>query len=114
MRRDPGVGIVSQCLVDHHRPQVRTADPDIDDGGDALPGGPGPLAAAYPVGEVAHGIEHLVHIGDNVLPVDHQLRVARQAQRRVQDRAVFGSVDMRAGEHRIAAPFEIGRFGQID
>ncbi|SKV90695.1 Uncharacterised protein [Mycobacteroides abscessus subsp. massiliense] len=55
-----------------------------------------------------------MYIGDNVLPVDHQLRVARQAQRRVQDRAVLGSVDMRTGEHRIAAPLEIGRFGQID
>ena len=55
-----------------------------------------------------------MYIGDNVLPVDHQLCVARQAQRGVQDRAVFGSVDMRTGEHRIAAPLEIGRFGQID
>ena len=31
-RRDAGVGVVAQRLVDHHRPEVRAADADVDDG----------------------------------------------------------------------------------
>ena len=75
-RRDAGVGVVAQRLVHHHRAEVRAADADVDDGLDALAGRAGPLAGAQPVGEVAHRVEHLVHVGDDVLAVDHQLGAA--------------------------------------
>src|ERR1700759_5419636 len=67
-RRAPGVGLGPQPLLPHHRPEVRAADADVDDGADPLAGGAGPLAAAQPIGEIAHGAEYFVHIGDHVLP----------------------------------------------
>ena len=43
----------------------------------------------------------------DVLAVDDELRVGRQAERGVQDRAVFGGIDVHAGEHVVAVLFEI-------
>ena len=76
-RRDARVGVVTQRVVHHHRAQVRAADADVDDGLDALAGRPRPLAAAQPVGEVAHPVQHRVHVLDDVLAVDDQLGAAR-------------------------------------
>ena len=81
-RRDARVGVVAQRVVDHHRAQVRAADADVDDGLDALAGRARPLAAAQPVGEVAHLVQHRVHILDDVLAVDDQLGAARAAAAR--------------------------------
>ena len=78
------------------------------------PGGARPLAAAQPVGEVAHRVQHVVHVGDDVLAVDRQLRAARQPQRGVQHGAVLGGVDVLAGEHRVAALLEVGGPGEVD
>lgn len=69
---DPGVGVVAQRVVHHHRAEVRTADADVHHGLDALAGGAGPFAAAQPVGEPAHAVEHLVDVGHHVLAVDGQ------------------------------------------
>ena len=81
---------------------------------DALARRARPLAAAQPVGEVAHPVEHLVHVGDDVLAVDGQLGAARLAQRGVQHRAVLGGVDVHAGIHRVAALFQVRGSRQID
>ena len=88
--------------------------PMLIDGGDPLPGRAGPLAAAQPVGELAHPVQHLVHVGHDVLAVDAQLDAARLPQRGVQDRAVLGGVDVHAGEHRVAVLLEAGRRREID
>ena len=113
-RRDAGVGVVAQRVVDHHRTQIRAADADVDDGLDAFAGRAGPLAAAQPVGEVAHPVEHRVHVGDDVLAVDRQLGTAGQPQRGVQHRAVLRGVDVHAGEHCVAALLQACRAGQVD
>src|SRR5262249_52924661 len=49
--------------------------------------------------EAAEAVEHRVDLGDDVLPVDEDPRVARGAQRRVQRGAVLGRVQLLAGEH---------------
>jgi hypothetical protein len=64
--------------LETNRAEVRSADPDVDDGADPLTRGAGPFAAAQPVGEIAHPVQYFVHIGDDVLPVDGQRRIARQ------------------------------------
>ena len=76
-RGDARVGVVAQRVIHHHRTQIRTADADVDDGRDALARRARPLAAAQPVGEVAHAVQHRVHILDDVLAVDHQLDACR-------------------------------------
>src|SRR6185437_14610016 len=100
--------------LETNRAEVRAADADVDDGADPLTGGAGPLAAAQPVGEIAHPVQHFVHIGDDVLPVDGQRCVARQPQRGVQHGPVFRDVDVRPVEHRVAVALEVGRAGEVD
>ena len=56
------VGVVAQRQVGHRRAEVGAADADVDHGADPLAGVPGPLPAAHPVGELAHPVEHLVHV----------------------------------------------------
>ena len=107
--RDARVGVVAQRVVDHHRAEVGAADADVDDGGDLLAGRARPLAAAQPVGEIAHPVQHLVHVGHDVLAVDGQLDALGLPQRGVQDRAVLRGVDVHAGEHRVAVLLEAGR-----
>ena len=78
------------------------------------PGRPLPLAGADGVGEGAHPVEHLVHLGDDVDPVDDERAAARHPQRHVQHRAVLGDVDPLAGEHRVAPLGDTGLLGQRD
>src|SRR4051794_38840422 len=52
-----------------------------------------PLAGPQAIGERRHPVEHLVHLGHDVLTVDLDRRVARRAQRDVEHRATLGHVD---------------------
>ncbi len=95
-------GVVAQRLGGHRRPQVRAADADVDDGPDALPGEARPLAVAHADGEGRHAVQHGVDVVDDVLAVDDQALVAREAQGGVEDGAVLGLIDARAREHLLA------------
>ena len=61
------------------------------------------VAGTDGVGEGTHPVEHLVHLGDDVDPVDDERAAARHPQRDVEHRAVLGDVDPLAGEHRVAS-----------
>ena len=61
--------------------------------------------------EGGHAVEDLVDVGDDVLAVDHERRVARGAQGGVQDGAVLGDVDVLAAEHRLDALGQAGGAG---
>ena len=61
-----------------------------------------------------HPVEHLVHVGDHVLAVHDEARVARQAQRGVQHGPVLGDVDVLAGEHRGDPLAQPGPLGERD
>ena len=103
-----------QRFVGHGRTEVGAADADVDDVADALAGDAGPLAGAHPVGELGHPVEHGVDVGDDVLAVDHEVRVAGHAQRDVEDGAVLGDVDVLAAEHRVDAVPEPAPVGQCE
>ena len=107
------VAVVLERLVGHHRPEVGTADADVDDVADALAGVALPCAAAHAVGEVGHLVEHGVHLGHHVLAVDDDVGRSRGAQGHVQDRAVFGDVDPVAAEHRVDALAQAAFLGQL-
>ena len=55
-----------------------------------------------------------MHIGDHILTVDVQRRIAWQPKGGVQHSTVLRSVYVLAGEHRDAAFLESGRPGQVD
>jgi hypothetical protein len=54
------------------------------------------------IGERGHAVEHCVHVGHDVVAVDHRRWHRRGAQRGVQHGALLGGVDQLAGEHRVA------------
>ena len=87
--------------VRHQRAEVGSADADVHDGANALAGVPGPFTAADAVGEATHVGQNPVHVGDDVLSVDHERRIGRCAQRRVKDRTILGRIDVIAPEHRL-------------
>ena len=106
--------VVTQRAVGHHRPEVRAADADVDDVLDRTPGCPLPLPGADGVGEGAHPVEHLVHLGDDVDTVDDERGAARHPQRNVEHGAVLGDVDPLAGEHRVAPLGDTGLLRERD
>ena len=63
--------------------------------------------------KVAHPVERLVHLLDDVDAVDDERAVARHPQRHVEDGAVLGDVDVLAGEHRFAALLDAALAGQL-
>ena len=87
----------------HGRTEVRAADADVDDVADLPAGRANRLAGPHSVGEGGHGVEHVMHLGDDVLAVEQQLRAARCAQGGVEHRPVLGEVDPFAGKHGVAA-----------
>ena len=114
-RLDAGIRVGLERLVDHHGAEVRPADADVDDVRDLLAGDAPPLARAHPVGERGHRVEHLLHVVIDVLPVDDERGrgAGRPAQRGVQHGAVFGRVDVLAGEHRGVALGDAGLLGEL-
>ena len=104
---------VAQRLVGHHRAEVGAADPDVDDVADRPAGVADPLAAAHPLAEVAHPVEGLVDLLDDVDAVDDQRAAARHPQRDVEHGPVLGDVDVLAGEHRFAPFVDAALGGEV-
>ena len=98
---DVRVGEVAQRLMGHGRPEVRTADPDVDHRSDPSSGRPGPLTRSDPVGHRSHPVEYLVDVGHHVAPVHHELAVAGHPERNVEDRTVLRRIDPLTREHRV-------------
>ena len=75
-----------------------------------------PRAGAHALGEVVHAVEHGVDVGHAVLPVDHDRAdlVLRTAERRVEDGAVLGGVDVLAGIHGVAALLDADLARELD
>ena len=105
VHRQARVGILAQGQADHLGPEVGAANADVDNVGDRLAAVAQPGAGAHRVGKGAHPIEHGVHVGVDVLAIDHQFLAARGAQCGVQHGATFGQVDALAGEHGVAPGF---------
>jgi hypothetical protein len=60
-------------------------------------------ATAHLIGERGHLPEHLVHVDDDVPPVDEDRLRRRRAQRHVKHSAPLGDVDLLAREHGLDA-----------
>ena len=76
-----------------------------------LPVYPSHCAGADPGGEGRHLVENFVNCRDDVFTVDHDAFRGGRAEGYVEDGAVFGGVDLLAGEHGFGVPFEAGLFG---
>ena len=96
----------------HRRAEIGAADADIDHIGNraALPREP---SGTQIMGEGHHPGVRLAHRRHHICPVD-QHRAIEIAQRRMQDRASLGLVDLRAREHRLALGRNASVLGQRD
>ena len=109
-KREAAVAVVAQRLVRHDRPEIGTADPDVDDVADPFARGSGPCSTADAIGKVTHSVEHAVDVGDDVLAVDEDRRVTRCPQRDVEHGSLFRDVDLLALEHGVDAGAQTALF----
>ena len=108
------VRIGLESLIGHHRPQIRSSDPDVYHVTDPLARETGPGAVSYGFSEGGHLVQHGVHIRDYIMTVHEHRTVAGCAQGRMQDSAVLGAVDPLSGEHGFNGVGQSGFFGQGD
>ena len=106
------VAIGSQRQGRHRRPEVGTADADVDDVAELVGGDAADFAGADLVGEAEELLQRRVHLGDDVHPAGADVGVLRRTQRDMQDGAVLGDVDRLAGEHRVAQRNDLGLLGE--
>ena len=95
--------VVAQGFVGHYRPQVRTADADVDHIPNSLAGEACPGATANGVAELRHPVEHGMDVGHDVMSIHQDRGIARRAQRDVQNGTILGDVDALAAEHCVDA-----------
>jgi hypothetical protein len=100
-------------LVGHHRPEVGTADADVDHVADRLAGEALPIAAPDGVSERRHAVEHAVDLRHHVDAVDDERRVAWHAQRDVEHRPPLRHVDLLAREHRVDVGAQARLLGEL-
>src|SRR6185437_5512740 len=60
--RQLSFAVEPQCLVCHHRAEIRAANPDIDNVTDSLAGVSSPFSLANAVCEVVHLMQRRVHV----------------------------------------------------
>jgi hypothetical protein len=95
------IAVVLEPLVGHHRPEIRTANADVDDAADPSPAVAFPGADTDTVGEISHLVENRMHLGHDVFAIHDDGCVSRRAQSDVQDGSPLGDVDFLAPEHGI-------------
>lgn len=105
--------IRTQRFGHHERAEVGTADTDVHHVGDGLTGVAFPLTGDNRLRESFHLLKHGVHFRHHIFAVHDDRRIATVTQRHVQHGAVFGAVNLLAGEHGFNRAGQIGLFRQI-
>ena len=103
-----------QGVPQQARPQIRTADADVNDRVEGLfrPAG---LGARTDVGrERGHGLARLGDLGRHRFAQRPEVGVVGGPKRRVQHRPPLGVVDGLAGEQRVAASLDVAGARQIE
>lgn len=88
-------------LANHHGPQVRPADADVDDSVNLLPCVAFPLSAPHLLRELLHMLQHIVDLFDDTLPIHLHGLVLHVPQRHMIHRPLLGEIDLVALEHGI-------------
>ncbi len=103
---------MAKRLVGHDRPEIGSADTDVDDVADAFAGCPKPAAFADGSCEGGHAVENLMHQGDNVVAINNDLGRLWVTEGGVQNRALLGDVDLFTTEHLVDVRFEVSFIGE--
>ena len=102
-----------QRLVGHYRPEIGPANADVDHVSDPLAGVARPVTAAHPLGKCAHPLEDRMDVGNDILPIDHDVLATVGTQRNVEHRAMLGHVDGFTTEHRLETLAQSGGLGKL-
>src|SRR5207248_8236153 len=95
------LAMVLQSLIGHNGPEVGPADPDIYNVANALPSVALPRATPDPLTEVGHLVEDSMHIRNDVMIVNNNRCSTGRAQREMEHRPIFRSVNLFTPEHRV-------------
>ncbi len=98
----------------HGGAEVRAADAEIDDVGEALAVGGGDFAVPHGLGEFKYFAQFSENVRHDIAPAREHRRAGEIAQGHVQRRATLGDVDGLAGEERGAPRLDICGAGEID
>src|SRR6202035_1890393 len=88
-------------FVGHDRPQVGTANSDVNDVADALASVSFPLPAPDTIRKLSHFVEHGMDLGRYILSIYDDGSPFRCAQGHMQDRAVLRCVDLLPSKHGV-------------
>ena len=100
-------------LVGHDRAEIGTANADVDDTVDGLPGVSQPLAVSHPLRKDSHLVKNRVHLRHDIDAVDHNLLAPRRPQGDMKNCAAFRDVDLPAFKHGFDALTEVALTGEI-
>src|SRR5258708_39522215 len=92
-----------QRLIGHERPEIRSADADVDHVADALARMTLPGAAAESTGEIRHPVQDGMDVGHHIPAVVNDGGTTRRAQGYVKHCAFLRDVDLVAPEHGVDA-----------
>ncbi len=91
-----------QGLEDQARPEIGTADADMDDSPERLAGSAGDQARTDGAGIVAHGVARRLDVMGDLRPAQAHVLAVGIAQGHVKNGPVLGDVDRLAGPHLVA------------
>ena len=104
----------AKCFADHHRSEIRTSNPDVDDVGNGFASVALPRAATHVFGKASHLIENLIDKGHHVLAVYFNGPIAPIPQRDVEHRAALAEIDTLAAKHSLDELRNLDLHGQLN
>jgi len=108
MRPPPRDPVGPQCCRNHHRPEIRTANADVDNRGEGFARMALARAGMNLAAKGFHLREFSAHQLRNIFSADEIIALGKISQRRMQDRAAFSDVDFLARQHGVAGGLKPG------
>ena len=101
------VTVITQRFKRHHRPEIGTANPDINDITNGTPAVAFPLTCTNCLSALGHACQYAMHFRHHVNACCFDNCSCRCTQSNMQSGALFGSIDRFTGEHGSALCFQM-------
>src|SRR5215469_11293651 len=101
-------------LKSHHRAQIASSNPDINDIANTFARVPFPFSTANSIRESSHLVQDPVHFRYYIFSIDHDGCVPGGSESAMQNRAIFGDIDLVATKHGIDALSHAADFSQLN
>ena len=104
---------MAEGFVGHHRPEVRSADPDVHDRADSLTRMADPTTVANALCKPGQPSKHLLHVAGHVMAFNGEGVSRDGSQRHMEHGSLLGGVDPLAAEHPLDSAAEIDLLRQF-